>query len=341
MERLRLPIPNGETPLTDPRSLGTSAVFHVALIVLGMLVALKVAAPSVPSPPEVLHAEVGPVDNRAPAETGGGGPGAIGGTAPLESARIVADGRSPEGTTKDPAAEALLADVFSTPKADPAAEKALPGPATTGVGILPGPGDGGGGGSGGGSGGGIGRGVGPGTEFFGARARGGSFAYVIDCSGSMTNRGALLLAKRELLASLDQLPPDARFAVVFYNMKANVLTDAEGRRSLMPATRENKARVRTLLSTIRSDGGTDHVLALHEAFALKPEVVFFLTDAERMADEDVDRLRSDSGSIQIQAIQFGDGPDLGASGPLRRLAISTGGGFQYVDLSEVAKKLGR
>src|SRR5918993_522688 len=90
-----------------------------------------------------------------------------------------------------------------SPLTDP---RSLPGPQSGGVGVLPGPGLGGGGGSGGGSGGGVGRGVGPGTEFFGARERAGSFAYVIDCSGSMATRNALDVAKRELLGSLGQLP---------------------------------------------------------------------------------------------------------------------------------------
>ena len=63
-------------------------------------------------------------------------------------------------------------------------------------------------------------GIGPGTEFFGAKDRASSFAYVIDCSGSMSNRGALRIAKAELINSLDRIPPDAKFTVVFYSVKA-------------------------------------------------------------------------------------------------------------------------
>ena len=66
-------------------------------------------------------------------------------------------------------------------------QRALPGPQTTGQGLIPGSGSGGGGGAGGGSGGGAGRGIGPGTQFFGARDHAHSFAYVIDCSGSMAS----------------------------------------------------------------------------------------------------------------------------------------------------------
>src|SRR5205807_4342321 len=136
----------------------------------------------------------------------------------------------------------LLAEILPAPPTTDA-QRALPGPQITGLGILPGPGLGGGGGSGGGSGGGIGRGIGPGTEFFGAREHASSFTYVIDCSGSMATRNSLDVAKRELLASLGQLPPDANFAVVFYSLRATTLADERGGRGLMAATTVNKARV--------------------------------------------------------------------------------------------------
>jgi Mg-chelatase subunit ChlD len=55
------------------------------------------------------------------------------------------------------------------------------------------------------------------------RAR--SVVYAIDRSGSMATRGSLEVAKSELLMSLNQLSPDARFAVIFYNLKAHILID--------------------------------------------------------------------------------------------------------------------
>ena len=96
----------------------------------------------------------------------------------------------------------------TTSKPDERLERALPGPQTTGVGLVPGSGRGGGRRFGRRFGRGIG-GARSGTEFFGAREHGHSFAYVIDCSGSMATRNSLEVAKRELLASLNQLPPDA------------------------------------------------------------------------------------------------------------------------------------
>jgi len=72
-----------ENPLTDPRSLGGSAAFHILLVILASLVVMPVALPLAGSTrPKALYAEIDPVDNResvpfSPGE-GGGGPGEIG-----------------------------------------------------------------------------------------------------------------------------------------------------------------------------------------------------------------------------------------------------------------------
>ena len=320
------------SPLRDPRAVGVSAVFHVAILAVASIAALGARSPTATAPPNVLYGEIGPVDNRAARDDGGGAPGDRGGTA--ETLRITTESRASRGRAAlDGAADQLLAEDLPRSSVAPRTEKPPVGPSTTGLGLLKGDDDGGGGGSGGGSGGGVGTGIGPGTEFFGARDRASSFAYVVDCSGSMSNRGALRIAKAELLASLERLPPDALFAVVFYNVRATVFPNAEGRPSLMPATIANKERLRTRLNAIHPDGGTDHLVALRAAIAMKPEVMFFLTDAERMEADDARVIRDESGSIRIQAIELGDGPLTGATSPLRDLATGTGGTFRHIDLS--------
>ena len=215
-------------------------MFHVVLLILAALTAFGVTVPTSLASPAVMTAEIGPVDNRAPVETGGGAPGELGGTGKTESLRLSAEEGSPGFVSRDDAAGQLLKDVLPPPANPAAAEKDPLGPATTGIGLLPGEGSGGGGGSGGGSGGGVGKGIGPGTEFFGAKEHASSFAYVIDCSGSMSNLGALRIAKAELVNSLDRIPPDAKFTVVFYSVETTVFPDAEGRAALMPATISNK-----------------------------------------------------------------------------------------------------
>jgi hypothetical protein len=326
------------SPLTDPRALGSSFLFHLLLLAVLSLAAFRVGMPAETQPPTALRGDLGPVDNRAKDDTGGGGPGELGGT---DTIRISADGRAAQSqTVQDPAADALLSEILPAPASADAAQRALPGPLTTGLGVVPGPGQGGGGGSGGGSGGGIGRGIGPGTEFFGAREHAGSFAYVIDCSGSMAVHKSLDVAKRELLASLGQLPPDAKFGVIFYNLDSVVLTDAVGKEALMEATSTNKSRVRSRLATILPDGGTDHMTALRAALKLKPEVIFFLTDADLMSRKDVEEIVAEAGTTRIQAVEFGLGPQGSDASPLRRLATGTGGSYRYIDVTKFPKANG-
>jgi len=318
------------SPLTDVRALVASAVFHLLLLLVASLAALGVSVPSATTEPRVLNAEIGPVDNRVPSESGGGSPGEIGGTS--DTARLSADGPARPGRIDRDIAASLLSDLppaIGNPPPDPSPI----GPPTTGLGLIAGDGSGGGGGSGGGSGGGVGKGIGPGTEFFGATERASSFAYVIDYSGSMSNKNALRIAKSELLSSLDRLPPDARFTVIFYNIRATVFADENGTPGLMPATRENKERLRARLVAIRPDGVTDHARALRAAFAVKPEAIFFLTDAERLEGGEVEALHHEAGAIRIQAVEFGDGPSTGGASPLRDLATATGGAYRRVDLS--------
>src|SRR5262249_13258822 len=110
------PFPIGDTPLTDPRSVGSSALFHVLLLLLAWLGIVNVAIPVTAPSARPIQAMLEPVDNRAaevvpvPGE-GGGSPGDIGGlsklpmTAPENRAGSAA-------ASRDPAADALLAEIL-------------------------------------------------------------------------------------------------------------------------------------------------------------------------------------------------------------------------------------
>jgi len=330
----------GRSPLTDPLSLVGSLSFHGLLVLAASAAILGAALPSDPERATVLRGELDPVDNKAmPEGDGGGGPGPLGAdrlAAALEPVAPAVASATTDPSSAPPApADALLSEILPAPSSSEALQQALPGPSTSVPGLTVAPGSGGGGGgSGGGAGGGVGRGVGPGTEFFGARENAASFAYVIDCSGSMATRGSLDVAKRELVSSLSRLPPDAKFAVVFYNLHATLFSDPQGRRGLMSATAANKARVDHLLATIVPDGGTDHMQALRTSLALKPEVVFFLTDADLMTQSDAAAVIAEAGKTRIQAVEFGRGLEIaGPTNPLRKLATATGGTYRYIDVT--------
>ena len=101
----------------------------------------------------------------------------------------------------------------------------------------------------------------------------------------------------------------------------------------MPATAANKVRVQGQLQTVAPDGGTDHMVALRTALGLKPEVIFFLTDADLMTNNDVNAILAEANGSRIQAVEFGRGTDLGMQTPLRRLATTTGGTYRYIDVT--------
>ena len=116
---------------------------------------------------------------------------------------------------RDPAADALLSEILPAPtQSRPRrSSAALPGPQTIGLGLLPGPGTGGGGG--------LGRRLGrrrrprdrPRHRVL-RRPRARPLVRLRDrlLRAAWPPRNSLDVAKRELLASLDQLPPDAQFA---------------------------------------------------------------------------------------------------------------------------------
>lgn len=131
-----------------------------------------------------------------------------------------------------------------------------------------------------------GNGAGGAISFFGVAARGKSVVYVLDRSISMGLSGALAAMGRELSASLDRLPEDAHFQVVFYNRHAERLRVA-GRTDLLPASKTNKQEVARLLESLKAEGSTEHLPALKLALSLQPDVIYFLTDADDLRGEHV------------------------------------------------------
>ena len=130
----------GQTPLTDPRSVLISLVFNGALLLGASLMAIAAVMPHEDvATPRVLKGEVESTDNRADYQAGGGSPGEQGGM----GVELSADRRTPVAPTRDPAADALLAEILPTKPSAPLTPRSLPGPSTSGLGLIPGLGAGG------------------------------------------------------------------------------------------------------------------------------------------------------------------------------------------------------
>ncbi len=199
----------------------------------------------------------------------------------------------------------------------------------------------GGGGSGSGTGGGGSGGLGGGgTSFFGKTVNATRFVYVIDCSGSMSDNNALGVAKNELLASLERLEPTQQFQIIFYNQHPFAMRRVDSpNQEWYWATDINRTLAHQFVRGVHPDSGTNHIDALNMAVGMRPEVIFFLTDAATGMDAaDLDAIkRRNNGRSAIHTVEFGSGADLGGDNFLKKLARQNSGTHTYRDVKKFAE----
>ena len=126
---------------------------------------------------------------------------------------------------------------------------------------------------------GLGSGAGAGAEFFGIRARGQRFAYVVDVSGSMGQNGRLELALGELVRSLAALPDFAEFKVALYS---SGVQHPNIQKTWLRASMGTVSSIRNWIDGfVRAGGGTEPMPAFEYLFQpgqQPPDTIFFLTD---------------------------------------------------------------
>lgn len=155
---------------------------------------------------------------------------------------------------------------------------------------------------------GLGSGTG-GTSFFGVRARGTRFGYVIDKSGSMTTDGRWMRLANELLRSLRELPETASFSVVFFDTSARAFPPASD--GWERARRSGVERFLRWARDIGPGGGTEPIYGFNHLLALDvpPDAIFFMTDGEippEHASATLAKVMRRSRPVAIHCIQFED-----------------------------------
>jgi len=174
------------------------------------------------------------------------------------------------------------------------------------------------------------------VEFFDVDAEGFTFVYVLDRSISMTGE-PLAAAKRELIESLEGLGAVHKFQIIFFNHNRRTF-DLSGGQDRMPfADERTRELARRFIMAIRADGGTDREAALMAALKMRPDVIFFLTDADDpMFPGELERVRSTNrGGASIHTIEFGFGRSPGGDNFLKKLARDNAGKHGYVDISRL------
>lgn len=159
------------------------------------------------------------------------------------------------------------------------------------------------------------------TSFFGIRAKGQLFIYVVDCSGSMIDEDRLVRAKRELRRSVLALQHPQRFKVIFYNDQL-VPMPGDLPRSADLASKNQLVR---WLRLIEPDGETDPRAAMKLALALRPDAVFLLSDGE-FPNGTVEAItRANKRKIPVHCVDLSGGT---GGDHLQRIARESGGQYR-------------
>jgi hypothetical protein len=182
------------------------------------------------------------------------------------------------------------------------------------------------------------------ATFFGTEAYGNRFVYVLDVSGSMLARRGQRLerAVEELMRSIDALYDDQEFYVIVFGYTTRLLFDETGLfPATVPATLENKQRLRDWLAEVSTLDGTDPRDALHIGLNMRPHALFFLSDGEfngrertsifgaarTSVDAVVESAMPEQGKIPVHTIAFEDRTSERA---MHKIAGATGGIHRFV-----------
>lgn len=158
------------------------------------------------------------------------------------------------------------------------------------------------------------------ASFFGVKAKGQRFVYVVDCSGSMLDEARLVRAKDEVRRSVQKLQQPQQFKVIFYN-EAPIPMPGD-----LPRTADLTAKNQLLawMNLIEPDGDTDPRGALQLALSLRPDAVFLLSDGEFLNGTADAVAKSNSRKIPIHCIDLGNGV---GGDQLKRIAKDSGGRY--------------
>jgi hypothetical protein len=136
------------------------------------------------------------------------------------------------------------------------------------------------------------------------------------------------------MQSMQSLGNGQQFHIIFFNTKTQAFAGDVGANRNAFATDRNKQLAANFVGGITADGGTDRMVALQEAVACGPDVIFFLTDADDPMSTaelmEISQLNRRARAA-ICVIEFGDEPKPLGDNFLMRMARESGGQYGYVD----------
>jgi hypothetical protein len=163
--------------------------------------------------------------------------------------------------------------------------------------------------------------------------------YVLDHSGSMIDTFDFL--REEVKKSLNGLTPMQAFSVVMFSEKVDEVFPKDGAH-LVNATPDVKRDLQNFVDNVRAAGKNDDLFdpfadGLRKAFAMKPQIIYFLTDGNfdpRVVDE---AKRLNTGKVKINTIAFIKVSKEAEQSLQTIAADSNGGKFKFVTEKDLGK----
>lgn len=177
-----------------------------------------------------------------------------------------------------------------------------------------------------------------GAEFFGVKAGGRKFVFVVDSSRSMRG-GRFETAAGEVLAAVRRLKQDQMFFVLFYDETINLMTLAPGgpaESRPVEATPENIQSLERWVGSIILGAGAGPEKALEIAIEMLPDAIYLLSDGEfgsaterflakaNVIDDPIDGPRP---KVVVHTVGL---HNQGGAAAMQRIASTYGGMYRYV-----------
>jgi hypothetical protein len=179
-----------------------------------------------------------------------------------------------------------------------------------------------------------GSGSGPRSSFYGTGGNATRIVYILDHSGSMLDNFEFL--KEQAVKSVGNLSANQFFAVILVSDRVSNVGPAQLQRALP----ESKKQFADLLRKEVAEGANDGMLgpfeqAFSRAFAMDPELVYFLTDG-KFGDGLITKVAefNKNRRVHINTIAFVTEEPL-YKGQLQQLAQENGGTYKFVPQKDV------
>ena len=174
------------------------------------------------------------------------------------------------------------------------------------------------------------------VRFAGTSGTGKRVVFVVDASAVMGGgrQTPLSHARKELAFSFQDLNATQRFQVVYFNETTNTLPTEETD-LLISVSPSNLKRSHAFLETVKGTGRGDPKVALLKAIALKPDLIFFLSDenAVQLTTDQIESVKREADAIPIHGVEIGNGMEPDQPTAIKTLAAVCRGQFQWVNAS--------